>query len=117
MTTELKTVEKIRASYTEKQTTKLDELKHIDRKVKRPARVFAYVFGSLSSLVLGFGMCLCMKVIGTSLSFSMPLGIVIGLLGILLVCINYPIYKSILKTRKNKYSSQVIELSDNLLNN
>ena len=117
MTSELKTVEKIRASYTEKQTTKLDELKQIDRKVKRPARIFAYVFGSLSSLVLGFGMCLCMKVIGTSLSFSMPLGIVIGLLGILLVCINYPIYKSILKARKNKYSNQVIELSDSLLNN
>lgn len=117
MTTELKTVEKIRASYTEKQTSKLDELKQIDRKVKRPARIFAYIFGSLSSLVLGFGMCLCMKVIGASLSFSMPLGIAIGLLGILLVCINYPIYKGILKTRKNKYSNQVIELSDSLLNN
>lgn len=116
MTTEIKTIEKIRASYTEKEITKFDELKELDKKVKRPAQIFAYVFGSISSLVLGTGMCFAMKVIGATLSFSMPLGIGVGLLGILLVSINYPIYKSILKKRKIKYSKQILELSDSLLN-
>ncbi len=109
-------VEKIMANYTAKQTTKLDQLKQLDRKVKRPTQVFAYVFGSVSSLVLGTGMCFAMKVIGAGLSFAMPLGIAVGLLGILLVSINYPMYKGILNRRKEKYSSQILELSSSLLN-
>ena len=116
MTTEIKAIERIRASYTPKERTKLDELKTLDKKVKRPAKIFAYVFGSLSSLVLGTGMCFAMNAIGASLSFAMPLGIGIGLLGILLVSINYPMYKSILKNRKKKYANQIFELSNSLLN-
>ena len=57
MTTEMKTIERIRASYVQREVTKLDELKKLDKKVKRPAQIFAYVYGSLSSLVLGTGMC------------------------------------------------------------
>ena len=112
MTAEMKTIERIRASYTEKEITKLDELKALDKKVKRPAQIFAYVYGSLSSLVLGTGMCLAMKVIGN----SMALGIGIGLVGIALTLTTYPIFKAILKRRKNKYAKQIFELSDSLLN-
>ena len=112
MTTEKKTIERIRASYTEKEITKLDELKELDKKVKCPTQIFAYVYGSLSSLVLGTGMCLAMKVIGN----SMALGIGIGLVGIALTLTTYPIFKAILKRRKNKYANQIFELSDSLLN-
>ena len=112
MTTETKTIERIRASYTEKEVTKLDELKELDKKVKRPAQIFAYVYGSLSSLVLGTGMCLAMKIIGN----SMALGIGIGLVGIALTLSTYPIFKAILKRRKKKYAKQIFELSDSLLN-
>jgi hypothetical protein len=117
MTTEMKTVEQIRDSYVEKGITKFDELKALDKRVKLPAEIFAYVFGSLSSLVLGTGMCLAMKVIGAGLSFAMPLGIGVGILGIALVSVNYPMYKSILKNRKKKYASRIMELSNSLLNN
>ena len=112
MTTQIKTIEKIRASYTEKEVTKLDELKQLDKKVKRPAQIFAYVYGTVSSLVLGTGMCLAMKVIGN----SMALGIIIGVVGIALALTTYPIFKVILKKRKEKYASQIFELTDSLLN-
>ncbi len=111
-TTELKRVEKIRNQYTEREKTKLDELKSLDRKVKRPASIFAYVFGAIGALVLGTGMCLAMKIIGD----FMALGIVIGLVGIAMVSLTYPIYKGILQSRKKKYSSQILEISDELLN-
>ena len=111
MTTEIKTIEKIRASYTEKEVTKLDELKNLDKKVKRPALIFAYVYGSISSLVLGTGMCLAMKVIGN----NMLLGIGIGVIGIALTLTTYPIFKSMLKSRKNKYAKQIFEISDSIL--
>ena len=112
MTTEIKAIQKIRSSYEEREITKLDELKALDKKVKLPTQIFAYVYGSLSSLVLGTGMCLAMKVIGN----SMALGIGIGLVGIVLTLTTYPIFKAMLKKRKNKYSKQIFELSDSLLN-
>ena len=112
MTTEMKTIQKIRANYEEKQTSAFDKLKALDKKVKSPARIFAYVYGSISSLVLGTGMCLAMKVIGN----SMALGIGIGLVGIALMLTAYPLFKAILKARKNKYAQKIFELSDSLLN-
>lgn len=106
-------IEQIRANYMPKQEpTKFEQLKQLDKKVKNPAKIFAYIFGSVSSLILGTGMCLAMKIIGS----SMALGIVIGVVGLALMGVNYPIYKAILKKRINKYSQQVIELSDSLLN-
>ena len=41
-------VQKIRSQYTEKESTELDELRALDAKVKRPANMFAYIFGSVS---------------------------------------------------------------------
>lgn len=109
-----KQVEKIRNNYTRdtKQKTKFEELKELDSKVKKPARIFAYVFGIIGTLILGTGMCLAMKVIGD----LMALGIVVGVLGIIMISINYPIYKAILKRRKAKYSAEIVERSDELLN-
>lgn len=115
MKSETMTIAKIRENYTEKKPSKFDELKRLDRKVTRPAEIFAYSFGSISSLVLGAGMSLAMKVIGSSLSFAMPLGVGVGLVGIALVSVTYPIYKAILKSRRKKFAKQIFELSDALL--
>lgn len=106
-------VEKIKNSYTEKTNSDFDEIKALDKKVKTPARVFAYVFGTIGALVLGTGMCLAMEVIGN----IMWLGIVIGIVGIAMVSSCYAIYSKILKNRKAKYSSEIIAKSNELLNN
>ena len=55
-------MQKIRTQYTEKQHTELDALKELDTKVKRPANVFAYTYGSVSAIVMGAGMLLFMMV-------------------------------------------------------
>ena len=110
--TESKTVESIKAQYLPEEKSGLDELKALDRKVKRPAEIFAYTFGIVGSLVLGTGMCLAMKVIGD----MMLLGIGVGLVGIAFVTANYFLYKKILKSRKQKYAKEIVELSDTLLN-
>ena len=104
-------VNKIKDSYSPKPFTKFDELKSLDKKVKKPAKVFAYIFGVIGSLVLGTGMCFAMKVLGD----IMAVGIVVGIVGILMVSINYPIYKKILKKRKKKYSRRIIELSEEIV--
>ena len=59
-------VQKIRTQYTEKQHTELDALKELDAKVKRPANVFAYTYGSVSAVVMGAGMSLVMTCYNTA---------------------------------------------------
>ena len=95
---------------------KYQELVALDKKAKRPAKIFGYTFGTISSLVLGTGMCFAMKVIGASISAMMPIGIGIGVLGILGVSLNYAFYKKLLKKGKNKYSKRILELSNELEN-
>ena len=111
-------VEKIRSQYTEKEHTELDSLRELDAKVKRPVNIFAYIFGVIGSLVMGAGMSLTMNVIepgtyfGITISENMMLyGIIIGVIGIFLVSINYPVYKKLLASRKKKYAPKIIELS------
>ena len=109
--------QKIRTQYSEKPTTELDALRALDAKVKRPANVFAYIFGCISALIMGCGMSLVMTDIGTILGMesTMFIGIVIGVIGMAMALINYPVYKRFLGRRKKKYASQIMNLSDKLI--
>ena len=97
-------VQQIRTQYTEKEHTQLDELKKLDNEVKRPANVFAYIFGSVGAIIMGSGMSLVMTDIGTSLGMEETMAI-----------INYPIYKRILGSRRKKYADKIIALSDKIM--
>ena len=112
--TEKQIVESIRSQYKTKEISKLDELKAIHKSVKRPADIFAYVFGTVGSLVLGAGMCLAMPKV---IEGFMIQGIIIGLLGIAMVSANYFIHRAILNFRKNKYSDRIFKLSEEILGN
>ena len=92
--------EAIANEYAPKETSKVKALKRLDKKAKNPANIFAYTFGIAMSLVLG---------VGSTVSFV--LGIIIGLVGIVGVSINYPIYKKLLENGKKKYAFEIIELA------
>lgn len=110
-------VQKIRTQYTEKEHTGLDELKELDSKVKRPANVFAYIFGSISAIIMGSGMSLVMTDIAETVGIENPMlyGIIIGIVGMLMAIVNYPIYKSVLGSRRKKYANKIIALSDRIM--
>lgn len=112
-------VQKIRTQYTEKQRTELDALKALDKKVKAPTAVFAYIFGSLSALVMGAGMSLIMTDISTVIGLTAPLlpGLVLGITGMLMSICNYPLYKRLLASRRKAYAPQIIALSDFITKN
>lgn len=105
---------KIANEYSPKEDSKVKALKRLDKKVKLPATIFTYSFGIVSSLILGVGMCLAMGVIGTISALMMTLGIIIGCVGILGICINYPLYSKILAKRKNIYSLDIIRLANEI---
>ena len=111
-------VRKIRTEYVEKEATELDELRKLDAKVKRPANVFGYVFGSISAIIMGVGMSLVMTDIGAILGMASTMipGIAIGVVGLGMALLTYPIYKKILASRKAKYASEILALSEGVMN-
>ena len=111
-------VQKIRTQYVEKESTELDALRLLDAKVKRPVNIFAYVFGSIAAIIMGSGMSLVMTDIGATVGMNntMASGIVIGVVGMIMALVNYPMYKGILGSRKKKYGAEILALSDKIMN-
>ena len=109
-------VEKIRSQYTDKAYSELDALKALDAKVKKPAKVFGYTYGSIGAIIMGAGMSLVMTEIGVMLGMNETLipVIAVGIVGLILCCTTYPIYKKILNSRKKRYAGKIMELSDRI---
>ena len=103
--------EAIANEYAPKDTSKVVALKKLDRKAKGPANIFAYSFGILMTLVLGLGMCLSMQVFGDGGILMAGGGILLGILGIVGVGLNYPIYKRLLRSGKEKYAFEIMQLA------
>lgn len=112
-------VQKIRTQYMEKDSSEqnLDKLRALDAEVKRPANIFGYVFGSIGAIVMGAGMSLVMTDIGAQFGISnpMPIGVIIGIIGMAMAIVNYPIFKAILSSRKNKYADRILSLSEKIM--
>ena len=103
--------EQIANEYAPKDTSKVVKLKKLDSKAKMPATIFTYSFGIISALVLGVGMCLTMGEIGNGTTVSMVFGIIIGVIGMIGMGVNYPIYKRMRENGKKKYAFEIMELA------
>lgn len=103
--------EQLANEYAPKDASKVVALRKLDARAKRPAAVFTYSFGIVSALVLGGGMCLSMGQIGSGTTGSFALGIVIGIIGMIGMGVNYPVYKRILENGKRKYAFEIMELA------
>lgn len=103
--------EQLANEYAPKDTSKVVALRKLDARAKRPASVFTYTFGIIAALVFGIGMCLTMGQIGSGTTGSFVLGIVIGIVGMVGICVNYPIYKKLLAKGKQKYAFEIMELA------
>ena len=102
--------EHIANEYSKKEDSKVNQLRKLDAKVKRPASIFAYTFGIISSLVLGTGMSLSMGVIGSGINALIG-GIMIGIFGLVGCGFNYLVYKRLLQKGKDKYGSDILRLA------
>ena len=109
--------EQLANEYAPKDTSKVIALRKLDARAKLPATVFTYSFGIISALVLGTGMCLTMGKIGSGTTGSFVLGIVIGIIGMIGMGVNYPVYKRILANGKKKYAFEIMELAKEISEN
>ena len=56
-------------------------------------------------------MCLSMKVIGSGRTAAVGIGIALGLLGLIGMGINYPLYKKLLEKGRQKYAFEILTLA------
>lgn len=114
-------IKAIRNKYVAPQQTedKMAQLRRLDAAVSQKATAVSLVFGVLGTLILGMGMSLAMTEIGKTIGFSgaaaMLLGVLIGIVGIVLVCVAYPIYNRILKKERERIAPEILRLTDELM--
>lgn len=103
--------EQLANEYAPKDTSKVVALRKLDAKAKRPASIFTYTLGVIAALIFGLGLCLAMGQIGSGGTGAFVLGICTGVLGMIGMGVNYPIYKRILAGGKQKYAFEILELA------
>ena len=112
---------KIREKYTAptQSENKMEQLRRLDASVTQKATSVSLVLGMIGALILGFGMSLAMTelgaILGTERTVAMMVGIVIGIIGIVLVCLAYPTYNRIAKKEREKIAPEIMRLTDELM--
>lgn len=113
---EIKAIRKKYAA-SEESEDKMTQLRRLDASVYSKASTAALIVGIVGALIMGIGMSLCMTDIGVGLgtALAMVIGIGIGVVGIVLVCLAYPIYNRTLKKEREKIASEILRLTDELM--
>ena len=111
-----KEIEAIRKKYLPKEANKMEQLRTLHAVPTQKAQAWAIAIGVIGALIMGTGMSLAMTEIGAVLgSLAMVLGIVVGIVGMVLVALAYPIYNRVLKKQRVKIAPEILRLSDELL--
>ena len=94
----------------------MEQLRKLHNSATQKAQSASIALGVVGALILGTGMSLCMTQLGAMLgSFGMVIGIVIGLAGLVLVALAYPVYNRILKQERQRIAPEILRLTDELL--
>ena len=104
-------LKKIREKYLPKEENKMEQLRSLDSKATGKATMIAIIIGVIGALLLGVGMCCTMVWQGR---WFVP-GILVGIIGIGIVAIAYPVYNKTLKTEREKIAPEVLRLTEELL--
>ena len=112
-------IEKIRKKYVAvpEKEDKMAHLRRLDAAVSSKAAGAALSVGIIGTLAMGLGMSLVMTDIGEKLGTALAagLGIGIGIIGIVFVCLAYPVYKHTLKKEREKIAPEILRITDELM--
>ena len=98
---------------------KLAAIRRLDAQVTEKATVVSLVLGILGALIMGSGMSLTMtdigELLGLNATLAMLVGIAVGIVGMVMAGVAYPVYNRIVKTQREKIAPQILRLTDELL--
>lgn len=112
-------IKNIRKKYAAPEEDKMEQLRRLDESVTRKATTVSLIFGIIGALILGFGMSLAMtslgEILGSHRNMAMMIGVIIGIIGIVLVCCAYPLYNRTIKKEREKIAPEILRLTDELM--
>ena len=109
-------VEEIRNAYLPKQEDKMEQLRKLHALPTQKAQAASIALGVTGALILGTGMSPCMTDLGAALGgLAMAVGIPVGIAGIVLVALAYPVFKRRLKKERERIAPEVLRLTEELL--
>lgn len=104
-------IQRIRKKYAAAEEDKMEQLRRLDAGVTEKATVVSMITGVIGALILGGGMCCTMVWQGM---WFIP-GILLGLIGMAVAALAYPIYQRVLKKEREKIAPEVLRLTDELM--
>ncbi len=103
-------LENIRKKYLPREESKMDRLRRLDESVTRPGTMISIIVGIAGTLIMGFGMCLCLE-----WNLFVP-GVIVGVVGMAILAAAYPIYSKITQKRRDKIAPEILRLTDEIEN-
>jgi hypothetical protein len=111
-----KEVEAIRKKYLPKEEDKMEQLRKLHYSATQKAQAASIAAGVLGTLILGTGMSVCMTELGAALGhLTMVIGIVVGILGLVMVALAFPLYNYVLGKERQRIAPEILQLSEELL--
>lgn len=109
-------VENIRRKYLPPEEDKMAQLRRLDNSATQKAQAWAIAIGLIGTLILGTGMSLCMTDLAGFLGgTAMFVGIPVGLVGLVLVALAYPVYNRVLMKERRRIAPEILRLTDELM--
>ena len=109
-------IQAIRKKYLPKEEDKMEKLRHLHSIPTRKAQAASIAMGITGTLVLGTGMSLCMTELGAAFGqLAIVVGILVGVLGLSMVALAYPLYNSVLRKERQRIAPEILRLSEELL--
>lgn len=104
-------IKTIRQKYMSQEENKMEQLRRLDKNATWKGTVVASILGVIGAFFLGIGMCCTM--VWSGLLF-VP-GIIIGIIGLIVIAVAYPLYLKITKKQREKLAPQIMKLTDELM--
>ena len=101
-------IKNIRKKYIPVEEDKMALLKQMDQRVYQKATAVSLISGIIGTLIMGFGMS-CVMVWKDTLFIP---GIILGIVGIAVLSVAYPLYNRTLQKEREKIAPEIIRLTD-----
>ena len=109
-------VEAIRRKYLPREEDKMEQLRRLHAVPTRKANAWSIALGVVGALVMGTSMSLCMTELSGFLGgTAMFIGIPVGIVGMVLVALAYPVYNHVLKKERARIAPEILRLTEELL--
>ena len=109
-------IQAIRQKYVPQAESKMDRLRALDARVTKKAAMVSILAGVIGAMILGCGMSLILSDFGAALgTAALPVGIIVGVIGMIPVALAYPVYNRTLKKEREKIAPQILQLTDELM--